>query len=70
MHNISFLKENNFVFVFFFYFIAFSRFVEQFNVCVKKKNPAKQFTSNKQNKPTFLKTELNNVYCKSFRYKI
>lgn len=69
MHNISFLKENNFVFVCFVFFIAFSRFVEQFNVCVKK-NPAKQFTSNKQNKPTFLKTELNNVYSKSFRYKI
>lgn len=37
MHNISFIKENNFVFVFFFYFIAFSRFVEQFNARVKKK---------------------------------
>lgn len=48
MHNISFIKENNFVFVVFFYFIAFSRFVEQFNVCVKKKTP--QNNSHQTNK--------------------
>lgn len=50
MHNISFIKENNFVFVFVFNFIAFSRFVEQFNVCVKKKTP--QNNSHQTNKKT------------------
>lgn len=65
MHNISFIKENNFVYVFFF--LSLFHVLLNNLMSVLKKKPAKQFTSNKQNKPTFLKTELNNVYCKSFR---
>lgn len=69
MPNISFIKENNFVFVFFL-ILSFFHVLLNNLMSVLKKNPAKQFTSNKQNKPTFLKTELNTVYCKSFGYKI